>query len=171
MIAVLSEPGIGCARHHRQDLGDGGVGDVALFAVQDVMRTVRARHRLRLHVGRIRSGFFFGQGECRQLLAADERREPFLLLFARAEEQERADADRVVRVGKDRSRRVARADFLQHFAVGHLGEAASAEFLWRRHSQDTGVREAVDHMARDVLCLINLGRVQIFIEELPHLRE
>ena len=70
VIAVLPDSGHRRARHHGEHLRDRGVGDVALLAIQNVMRAVLAGRRLHLHVGRVRAGFPLGERESAELLAS-----------------------------------------------------------------------------------------------------
>ena len=159
------------ARHHRQHLRDRRVRDVALLAIQNKMRAVRARCRSRLHVGCVGAGLFFREREGGQLFAAHERWEPFLLLLLGAEQEQRPDADRVMRIGEDRRGRATAAEFFQYFAVGHLGEAAPAKLLWRRHPEDARSRQAIDHVLRNVRNAIDLGWIQFRIKKLTHFGE
>ena len=62
------------------------------------MRTVSARRRRHLHIGRVRTGFFFSEGKCAELLAGHKFRQPFLFLFVRAKQQKRANPNRMMRV-------------------------------------------------------------------------
>ncbi len=129
------------------------------------MRAVVARVRRQLHVGGIGAGFAFGQSEGRELLAVHQFREPFFLLLFRPEKQERANPDRVMRIGEDRRRSAAPADFLQHLAVLHLGKTAAAHFLRRGHAEHADAAEAIDDMARDIGLAIDLLGIEMFIQE------
>ncbi len=122
--------------------------------------------RVHLHVGRVGAGFLLGQGEGGELLAVHQAREPFFLLLLRSEKEQCANADRVMRVGEDRGRGAARADFLEHLAILHLGKAAAADFLRRGHAENADPAEAVDHMPRDVRLAIDRFGVEMFIEKI-----
>src|SRR3954465_15179834 len=103
------------------------------------------------------------------MFSRNQFRQPFLLLCVRSEEQQRPDADRVVRVNEDGGRRTTAAEFLQDYAIRHLGEAVTAKFLRRGHSENSYFAEAVDHAARNVRDAIDLSRIELFIEKLPDL--
>ena len=110
------------------------------------MRAVLARVRPRLDIRGVRARFFFRQREGRQLLARHERRQPFLLLLARAEKKQGTNADRMVRVRENRGRSATRADFLEDLAVGQLGKSTAAIFLRRRHPEHADPRQPVDQV-------------------------
>ena len=135
------------------------------------MSAVRARLRPRLDVRGVRARFFLGQGESRQLLARHERRQPFLLLLARAEKKQGPNANRMVRVRKNGGRSATRADFLEDLAVGPLGKTTAAVFLRRGHPEHADPRQPVDHMSRNIRRPIDRHRIQILIEEFADLRE
>ena len=59
-----------------------------------------------------------------------------------------------------------RADFLQHFAILHLGKAAAANFFRRGHPENADAAEAVDHVARNICLAIDLVRVEMFDREM-----
>ena len=158
-------------RHDGQNLRDRRVRDVALLAIQNVVGAVRARFRPRLDIRGVRARFFLGQREGRQLLARDERRQPFLLLLARAEKKQGPNANRMVRVCKDRGRSATRADFLEDLAVGPLGKTTTAIFLRRRHPEHSDPGEPVDHVSRNIRGPIDRHRIQILIEKFADLRE
>ena len=166
VIASLSLPGTGRARHHGQDLGNGGVRDVALFAVENVMRSVFAWRGAHLHVGRVGTGFLFGQSEGGELLAVHQLRQPFFLLLFRSKEEQGANADRVMRVGENRGRGAARADLLEHLAILHLGKATAADFLRRGHAENADPAKAVDHFPRDIRLAVDRLGVEVFIQKL-----
>src|SRR5437773_4029345 len=71
----------------------------------------------------------------------------------------------MVRVDENRCRCATAADFFQHFAVGHLREAASAIFLRCGHAKHTDAGKAINHVARNVCLPIGLGTTQMFVEE------
>ena len=134
------------------------------------MRPVLAGTRLHLHICRIRSGFLFSERECTELLARHQFWQPFLLLLVRAEQKQRANPDRVMRVNENRCRCATAADFLQHLAVRHLRKAASAIFLRRGHAEHADASQAVDHAARNIRLSIDLRRIEMFIEKLREAR-
>ena len=135
------------------------------------MRSVFARRGAHLHVGRVGAGFLLGQGEGGELLAVHQLRQPFFLLLLRPEEEQGANADRVMRVGEDRGRGAARADLLEHLAILHLGKSAAADFLRRGHPENADPAESVDHMPRDVRLAIDRLGVEMFIQKLAQLRD
>jgi hypothetical protein len=159
----------GRARHHRHHIRDVDVGDVTLPAIENVGAAVFRRRRGHLDGGGIRAGVFFGQRKRRQLLTRDERRQPARLLLLCAEQQQRAHADRVVRVCEDGNRRVPLADLLQHLAVLHLRKSAAAVLLRRRHAENAGAREAVDHVPRDVGVAVDPVGIELLVEHRPDL--
>ena len=86
-------------------VGDAAVGDVALLAVEDARLAVGARRGRGLHVAGVGAGFGFGEREGAELLAVDQVGQPACLLLLGAEEEQGADADRVVGVDEDGRRR------------------------------------------------------------------
>ena len=159
------------AGHDGEDLRDRRVGDVALLAVQNVMRAVRAQFGARLDIGGIGAGLRLGERERGKLFAADEWREPAALLLRRAEEQQRPDADGVMRIYEHRRGSTARSDLLEHATVGHLRKSAPAEFERCRHAEHAEPREAVNHLARDVRVSINGRGIEFLVEEPAQLRQ
>ena len=115
------------AGHHGEDVRDAAVGDVVLGAVQDVRGAVLGRRRGGLDVAGVGAGFGFGEREGAELRAVEEPRQPLRLLFLRAEEHERANADRVVRVDEHRDAGVVPAQDLHRLEVLLLAEAEPAE--------------------------------------------
>ena len=65
------------------------------------MRTVFAGTRLHLYIGRVRARLFFGQRERAQMLTRHQFRQPLLFLLVRSKEQQRPNADGVMRVNKN----------------------------------------------------------------------
>src|SRR5438128_8144280 len=76
-----------------------------------------------------------------------------------------------MRVDENRCRCATTPDFLQHFAVGHLREAASAIFLRRRHPEHADTAKAIDYAAWNVCVSIDLRRIEVFNEKLPKFGE
>ena len=105
------------------------------------------------------------------MLARHERRQPFLLLLARAKKKQGPNANRMVRVRKNGGRSATRADFLEDLAVGPLGKPTAAVFLRRRHPQHSDPGQPVDQMSRNIRSPIDRHRIQILIEEFADLRE
>src|SRR5262249_58187667 len=89
---------------HSELLRNRSVRDVPFLAVQNEMRTVLAGTRLHLHVCRIRTGFPLGERKRAELLAGYQFWKPFLFLFVRAKQQQRANPNGVMRVNEDRCR-------------------------------------------------------------------
>ena len=135
------------------------------------MRTVSTRRRRCLHVRGIRAGLLFRQRKRRKLLARHQRRQPSLFLLARAEQEQRPDPDRVMRVCEHRSRCAPRADLFQNLAVGPLRKSAAAKFLRRRHPEHAVSRQSIDQVLRNIRLPIDRNRVEMFIEKLPNFRE
>src|SRR5207237_7921735 len=103
-----------CSCHQREHVRDGGVCDVTSLAIQNKMRAVLARARLHLHVRGVGTGFLLRECERSELFPSNQLREPLLFLLVRSKEQQRANADRMMRVYKNRCGRAAASDFLQH---------------------------------------------------------
>ena len=82
-----------CARHHGQDLRNRRIGDVALFPIQNEMRTVFARTRLHLHIGRVGTRFLLRERKRTELFARHQFREPLLFLLGRAEQEQRTNTN------------------------------------------------------------------------------
>src|SRR6266436_7254148 len=68
----------------------------------------------------------------------------------------------MMRIDKNRGRCATPADFFQHFAVGHLREAAPAVFLRRGHAK---------HAARYVCLAVDLRRIKIFVQKFAEFSE
>ena len=102
-----SLPGTGVRAMTVSTLGDAAVGDVALLAVEDEAVPSALGVAGRLHVGGVGAGFGLGQGERGQLAPADQIGQPRRFLLLGAEQQQGADADRVVGVDEDGRRAAA----------------------------------------------------------------
>src|SRR5262249_25319250 len=66
-------------------------------------------------------------------------------------------------------RRATSSDLLQHLAVGHLREPASAVFLRCRQAEHAGTPQSVDHAARDICLPIDLSSIKLFIQKFAKL--
>src|SRR5437867_345371 len=89
--------------------------------------------------------------------------EAFPLLLVCSKKQQRANSDRMMRVYENRRRCATAANFLQHFAVGHLRETASAIFLRRRHTENANAPQTVNYATGNVCLPIDLHRIEMFI--------
>src|ERR1043166_281025 len=74
-----------------------------------------------------------------------------------------------MRVNENRCRRATSSDFFQHFAVGHLGETASAVFLRCRHAEHADTPQPIDHAAGNVRLPIDFCWIEICIQKLTKL--
>src|SRR5438067_5131101 len=86
-----------------------------------------------------------------------------------SEKQQRANPDGMMRVYENRRRCTPTANFLQQFAVNHLGKTASAVFHWRGRTKHTDAPQPIDDVARDICLSIYLGGVEMFAEKLAEL--
>jgi hypothetical protein len=111
-----------------EQIGKSAVRDPDLRPVEHVPRAVRERLGARLDRGRIGARGGLGEREGGDVFTRRELREILLLLRRRAEEQERLQADRLVRAERDRDRRVDPADLLHHPRVRRRREADAAVF-------------------------------------------
>ena len=151
-------------------MGDGGIGDVAFFPVQNVVRSVFAGPRLHLDVGRVRPRIFFSQSEGGQLLTGHQLGQPPLFLGMAAEKQQGANADRVMSVHENRSRRAPAPDLFQDPAIRHLRKPVSAKFLGSGHSEHAHPAEPVDDAAGNIFFPIDRRRVEAAVEKLTEIR-
>ena len=135
------------------------------------MRAIFARFRLSLDVRRVRAGLRFGQREGRQLTAIHQFRQPLFLLRLGSEKEQSANPNRVMGVGENRSRSATATDLLEHLAIHHLRKSAAAHFLRRGHAEHADPAETVDHFPRNIRDPVDLRRVEMLIEKLPHFRE
>jgi hypothetical protein len=92
------------------------------------------------------------------------------LLFC-SEKEQRANADRMVRIGENRRRGAACADFFEHLAVLHLGKAAATDLFRRSHAEHADAPEAVDHVPGNICLAIDLLGIEVFIEKRAQLRD
>ena len=135
------------------------------------MRTVFGRPRRHLHVRGIRASLAFGEREGAKLFAVHELRQPFLFLLVRSKEQQRPNADGMMRVDENGGRRTAAADFFQHFAIRHLGKTAAAVIGRRSHPEHSHAPETVNYLARNFRLSIYCYRIELVIEKLAQFRK
>ena len=154
-------------REDERVVGDGGVGDPVLLAVQDVDVALEAGGRL--HRGHVRSGRGLGEAEAGDLLAARLRDEPaLLLLLARvAEERERVQTD----VDRDQRAegRLAALDLLARERLRDEVEPGPAVLLRDRDPEDAELGHALDRAHVEVVRDVVLDRVREdpILDELP----
>src|SRR5438132_5802887 len=74
-------------------------------------------------------------------------------------------------INKSRRRSTTASDFLQHFAIGHLREAAASVFLRCRHPEHTNATQAVDHAAWYVCLAVDLRSVKMFVQKFAEFSE
>src|SRR5438552_8071970 len=77
----------------------------------------------------------------------------------------------MVSVDEHGSRRIALADFFEHSAILHLRKAAPAKFSRCGHAQNTGVRQTMDEIARNVRMPIDPVRIELAVQHLPNLSQ
>src|SRR5947208_13761750 len=77
----------------------------------------------------------------------------------------------MMRVHENRRRRATPADFFQHFAVGHLREAATAVFLRRGHAQYSDAPKPINYPARYVCPPVDLRRIKMFVQKFAEFSE
>src|SRR5438874_10311847 len=77
----------------------------------------------------------------------------------------------MMRVHEHRSRCATAADLLQNFAVGHLAEPVTANFLRRSRAKHADSSKSIDHITRDVRLPVDLRRIKMLIEKLAQLAQ
>src|SRR5262245_33049981 len=70
-----------------------------------------------------------------------------------------------MRVNKNRCGCATSSDLLQHLAVGHLREPASAVFLRRSHSEHADTPQPIDYIARNVRLPVDFRRIEICVQK------
>jgi hypothetical protein len=136
--------GVGGPGHDGEDTGDPAVGDPALGAVENVCLAVGAGGGGRLDVRGIGTGLGLGEREGGEGPTADKVGQPSRLLLGRAEEEQGADADRVMSIDEDADPGIVRSDRFHDPAVARLRESSAAERLGRGHPKDTNPAESVN---------------------------
>ena len=143
------------ARHHREDAGLRGVGDVPLGAVQDVVAAILDRGGPQ--AGRVGPAVRLGQGEGADDLPGRQPGQVVLLLLLGAVDDDALRADAVVRgeEGPEGRRRpadlVRREDLLLH------GEPHAAVLFRDRHSEQAEFLHLLDQVGGDLVGLGDLG--------------
>ena len=61
------------------------------------------------------------------------------------------------------------ADLLQNFAVGHLAEPVTANFLRCGRAKYADSSKSIDHVTRDISLPVDLRRIEMLIEKLAQL--
>ena len=123
------------------------------------------QRRACLDIAGIRAGLGFGQRERGELFAAGERREPTALLFVRAEQHERSQADGMMCVDEDRRGRAPAADLFHHPAIRHLRRPAAPEGFRGGHAEHPESTEAGNDFARDGSLPVDGGRIELLVEK------
>src|SRR4029077_8520508 len=80
-----------------------------------------------------------------------------------------ADADRMMRVYKHRCRCATTTDLFEDLAVRHLSESVTADFFRCSRTENADSSQSIDHVPRNVRLSIDLGRIQMFIQEFAQL--
>ena len=70
-------------------------------------------------------------------------------------------------VDKDRCRRAPATDFLQDFAVRHLGEPTTANFFWCSRTEHADAAETINYFAWNVGVPVDRHRIQFRVEKFP----
>ena len=171
VIFVSLLPGTGRAGHHGQHAGDAAVGDPALCAVEDVSLAVGRRRGGGLHVAASEPASGFGQGEggelSRRSTSGGSQR---ALLLLGAEQQQGADADRVMGVDEDGRRGAVAADHFHDAAVGQSARSPARRILSARvmPSTPSWPRPSMTS-CRDLGVAVDGGGVDVFVAETAHL--
>ena len=76
-----------------------------------------------------------------------------------------------MRIRKNRRRSVARPDFFQHAAIGHLRKSPTTNFFRCCHPEHADAPQAVDDFAWNIRIPIDRYRIQFVIEKLSHFRD
>ena len=136
---------------------DGAEGDVALVPVQPQAQHLPPVALLFAddpgvgHGRGVRAGLGTGQAEGGDFASVRETRQPVLLLFIRAELQEKlAGAKRVGHHHRDGGRHGTGGDLPHHFGVCVRGEAQTAEFLGDDHPEEALALDEVPGLRRQV---------------------
>ena len=77
----------------------------------------------------------------------------------------------MMRVHKHRCRCAAPADFLQNFAIRHLGESVTANFFRCSRAEYADSSQSIDHITRNVRLPIDFRRVKVFIQKFAQLTQ
>ena len=130
------------AGHHRQDVGDAAVGDVVLGAVEDVClpSSVGVAVVCTLPASEPASGSVSAKAQSFE--PSIKPGQPLRLLFLGAEQHQRPDADRVVRIHEHRDAGIVPAEHFHRLQVLLLVEAESTILGGDREAVDAEVAPA-----------------------------
>ena len=155
--AAVLRVGIGL-REDERVVGDAGVGDPVLLAVEDVGVALAAG--VREHPGDVRAGGGLGEPEAGELVAARLRGEValLLLLVGVAEKRQRVEAD----VDRDErpEGRLAALDLLADERLGNEVEPGAAVFLRDDDAEQAELGHARDRLHVEVVVDVVLDRVR-----------
>ena len=174
------------ARDQQHAIGDMGVGNPDLFAVDPVA----ARHAFGagLEAGGVEPGVGFGHGKTHFLLARNDRRDHALLLFLGAEQDHRFEPEhRAVDAGGRSHAATALRHGLHHHGCLGDAKARSAHRLWHGNAEPAGIghrlvevgrifaaavvfqpvvvaelRAVLEHRLADVVLVFGEGEIQLF---------
>ena len=139
------------------EVGDAGVGDEALAAVEDVLVAVADRGRP--HRGRVGAGAGLRERVGGQPLAAREPRQVRLLLRLRAGELEPERAELLDRE-QEAARRADLRDLLDRDEREQRARARAAVLLVEEETEDLVLAEELDDVPGELVRLVDLGRAR-----------
>ena len=140
-------------REDDQQVGDAGVADEPLRAIDDVLVAIADGAR---RVGRwIRAGGSLGQGERDELPPGREVGQPALLLFVRPDQHDRRGRQRVDREDQP-GRRTGPAQLLDRETEGQQVRTHAAVFLREREAEHVLGREEILDVPRELAAAIDV---------------
>ncbi len=157
--------------HDHQQLREGAVGAPQLAAVEDVVLAVGSLLGRGSHARRVGAGGGLGQREGRDLARGAARQEALLLLLAAEELDRLRHADRLVGRQQRGQVAVAAADQPHDLVVLDVAEALPAVFLGDLHAEGAQPPQAVQHGFGVLAGAVDLGRVDLVLQERLHLPE
>ena len=138
------------------EVGDAGVRDPVLLAVDDPLVAGVASNGARAQRGRIGSGLRLGQRERRAPLAAGAAREEALLLLVAAEELDRQRAE-LLDHEDERRGRARLGDLLDRHLQHERAGSGAAVLLLERQAEDVVLGEQLADVRRVLRRAIDLG--------------
>jgi len=151
--------------HNVNHAGNAAIGDISLFAVENVGIPFGSRDGGGLDIGGIGAGLRLGEGESGQHFAPGKPRQPVPFLFLCAGEQQRPQADAMVGVHEHGHAGVVPAEHLDDAAVAGLREAAAPVFLGDCHAQHAQISQTPDNMVWNRRFTVDAERVDLFLAE------